>query len=439
MNKRIKLAAATATVAMAVVGFGAVAPARATAPIELTVWAMQGQPGEVTAAREEVGAFNAEQDAIHVTLQFKDNMGSTIDNTPTGNLADVFEFDGETLAHDVYGGKLAQLDGLVKKSTFSNELTSIKAEGTYSDGHSYSVSQYDSGLTLWGNKKMLKAAGINAPTTWQKAWTASQFTTVLAKLAKKSSGHKSIDFKENYGIGGGWAGYAFTDIVNSVGNHLVHYTRGVADKATGYMNAPKVAAALKTFVSWKKYSDPSTDDSAFTKGRVALAWVGHWATPGIVSALGKKNVELIPLPDFGQGTKSGQGSHSWAIGHDSPNKAAAATFLEYITTDKWILNLTAQNGAVPATKSSLNKNSDYAKGGLLYLYRSQLEASCGIKAPTKACVTVPRTITAGWPTINTAYSTAVKAAWDGANPQTALNTAAATIDQNLADNNNYTN
>ena len=440
MKKSIKIAAATATVAMAVAGFGAIAPASATSAVEITVWAMQGQPGEVTAAQQEVAGFNkAYAGKYHATLSFKDNMGTTLDSTNVGDLPDAFEFDGETLAHQVYNGKLAQLDGLVSKSTFANELTSIKAEGTYSDGHSYSVSQFDSGLTLWGNKAMLKAAGITAPTTWQKAWTASQFTTVLKKLAAKAPGGKAIDFKENYGIGGGWAGYAFTNIVNSVGNHLVHYNHGVADKATGYMNAPKVAAALKTFASWKKYSDPSNDDKAFTDGRVALAWVGHWAAPSIFSSLGRKNVELIPLPDFGQGTKSGQGSHSWAISAGSKHKTAAAVFLQFITSDKWILNLTKQNGAVPATKTSLNKNADYKKGGILYLYRSQLEASCGIAAPTKKCVTVPRTITAGWPTINTAYSTAVKAAWDGADPQTALDTAASTIDQNLSDNNNYIN
>lgn len=439
MNKRIKIAAAVASAAVAVAGFGAIAPASAAAPVEITVWAMQGQPGEVTAAQQEVAAFNAAGLGVHATLSFKDNMGGTLSSTNVGDLADAFEFDGETLANLVYNGKLAQLDGLVAKSTFANELSSIKAEGTYSDGHSYSVSQFDSGLTLWGNKTMLKAAGITAPTTWQKAWTAAEFTNVLKKLAAKAPGGKAIDFKENYGIGGGWAGYAFTAITNGVGNHLVHYSKGVANKASGYMNTSKVASALKTFVSWKKYSDPSSDDKAFTDGRVALAWVGHWAAPGIFSSLGRKNVQLIPLPNFGQGTKSGQGSHSWAIGAGSKHKVAAAKFLQFITSDKWILNLTKQNGAVPATKTALNKNADYKKGGILYLYRSQLEASCGIKAPTTKCVTVPRTITAAWPTINSAYSKAIGDAWDGTDPQTALNTAALTIDQNLSDNNYYIN
>jgi multiple sugar transport system substrate-binding protein len=312
-------------------------------------------------------------------------------------------------------------------------LVSIQSEGTYSDGKTYSVSQFDSGLSLWGNKSLLKAAGVSYPTTWDKAWTAAQFTTVLSKLAAKSKTKKAIDFKENYGIGGGWAGYAFTPIVNSTGTQLL--TTG---KAVGSLDTKAAAAALTTWASWKKYSDPSADDSAFTKKRVGLAWVGHWAAPGIKAALGKDAV-LIPLPNFGVGSKSGQGSHSWAIGAASSKKAAAATFLEYIMTDKWINNLTAQNGAVPGTKTALANNVDYAKGGLLELYGQQLAASCGSAKPTTKCVTVPRSITPAWPVINTAFSKAAQAIWDGGNAQAELTKAAKAIDQDNADNGGYKN
>jgi multiple sugar transport system substrate-binding protein len=429
MKKTTRVGAVAAAVALAVTTFTVPAHAAVT---ELTVWAMQGQDGEVKAAKEEVGAFNASQDNIHVTLQFKASMGDTLKNTNVNGLADVFEFDGETLGALVYDGKLAPLKGLVSASTISRQLTSIKAEGTASDGKTYSVSQFDSGLSLWGNKSMLKAAGVtNYPTTFNKAWTASQFTGVLKTLAAKAKGHKAIDMKENYGIGGGWAGYAFTPIINSAGNELVKN-----GKAVGSMNSAKAVAAMKVFASWKKYSDPSTDDSAFTKKRVALAWVGHWATPGIKAALGKDAV-LIPLPNFGNGSKSGQGSHSWAIGANSDKKAAAATFLNYIMTDKWILNLTEQNGAVPGTKTALAKNKDYAKGGLLELYGQQLAASCGSGAPTAKCVTVPRTISAAWPVINTQFSQAAQTIWDGGNAAAALTKAAKAIDQDYNDNNGY--
>ena len=431
--KKSKIFASVAAMALFATLFSA--HQASAAVTEITVWAMQGQDGEVKAAKEEVAAFNAVNDDIHVTLKFIADMGATLKATAVADLPEAFEFDGETLGYQVYNKKLLKLNGVISAATLKNELVSIQSEGTASDGNTYSVSQFDSGLTLWGNKAMLKAAGVTYPTTWDKAWTADQFTKVLAKLAAKSPTKKAIDMKENYGIGGGWAGYAFTPIINSSGTQLV----GKNGKAVGSLDTKAAAKAMATWASWKKYSDPSADDAAFTKKRVALAWVGHWATPGIKTALGKDAV-LIPLPDFGQGTKSGQGSHSWAIGAaTTTKKAAAAKFLEYIMTDKWINNLTAQNGAVPGTKTALANNKDYAKGGLLALYGEQLAVSCGGAVPTKKCVTVPRTISPAWPVINSTFSKAAQAIWDGGNAQAELTKAAKAIDQDNADNNGYKN
>ena len=431
MKKSIRATGLVAAAALAGVSLVSV-PAHA-ATTTITFWAMQGQTGEVNAAKQEVAAFNSIHDDIEVKLVFKDSMGTTLDATKADALPDVFEYDGETLAHLVYDGKLLKLNGVVAPATLNNALTSIKSQNTASDGNTYAVSQYDSGLTLWGNKAMLKAAGVSYPTTWDKAWTAAQFTDVLKKLAAKAPGKKAIDFKENYGIGGGWAGYAFTPIANSTGTQLLNSSKSKSAFATA-----KVAAALKTWASWKQFSDPSADDSAFTKKRVALAWVGHWAGPAIRTALGKDAV-LIPLPNFGAGSKSGQGSHSLAISSKTKNAAAAAKFLEFITQDQWINNLTKQNGAVPASKSALANNKDYAKGGLLALYGEQLAASCGEKVPTVKCVTVPRSITPAWPTINTEFSKAAQAIWDGGDALTALKKAAKAIDQNIADNGGYKN
>jgi len=411
------------------------APAHAAAT-SINVWAMCSEIGEVKAVKEQTEAFNtANAGKITANLLCKADMGKTISATPSRSLGDVFEFDGETLAFQVYNGKLAALDGVVSKATLNNELVSIQAQGKYKNRKTYSVSQYDSGLALYGSKSALAAAGVtNIPTTWDKAWTADEFTKVLEKLAAKASGGKAIDIKENYGIGGGWAGYGFAPIVNSAGYPLI----GSNGLAVGSLDAKPVVSAFEKFASWKKYVDPSADDKAFENKRVGLAWVGHWQAPAFKKSHGTDLV-VIPLPDFGQGTKSGQGSHSWALRSTitGAKKAAATAYLEFIMQDKWVLNTTDQNGAVPATKTALAKSTDYKKGGLLELYGQQLAASCGVAKPTKACVTVPRTISAAWPVINSTFSKAVAAIYGGADAQTELTKAAKAIDLDAKDNNYY--
>ncbi|MFN8190388.1 MAG: hypothetical protein U0R78_08080 [Nocardioidaceae bacterium] len=397
----------------------------------IQVWAQEGQEGEVQAAKDEVAAFNAEHSDIQaeLTLVPQATYGQTLSSTAVDALPDVYEFDGETAAALVYAGKLAPLADLVPQSVFDGELASIVAEGTV-NGEPYSVSQYDSGLALYGNKAMLADAGItDIPTKVGEEWTAQEFTDVLAKLAAKSPDGKALDIKEQYA--GTWPGYGFTPVVNSAGFPLVK-----DGKATGSLNAPAVADALTTVASWRQYVDPNADDKAFTDKRVALAWVGHWAYPANKDALGDDLV-VIPLPDFGIGTKSGQGSHSWGIGANSANKEAAATFLEFIMQDKWVDQITKANGAVPANTSVLAASELYGPGGDLELYGQQLALTCGSDDPTTACVTVPRTISPAWPVINQKFSDAFWAIYNGGDAQEELDKAAAAIDQDAADNNNY--
>ena len=217
---------------------------------------------------------------------------------------------------------------------------------------------------------------------------------------------KAIDLKEQYA--GTWPGYAFTPVVNSAGFPLIK-----DGKAEGSLNSPEVAAALSQIASWRQYVDPNADDKAFTDKRVGLAWVGHWAYGANKEALGEDLV-VIPLPDWGNGTKSGQGSHSWGIGANAANKEAGGKFLDFIMQDQWVDQITKANGAVPANKAVLAASELYGPGGDLELYGQQLALTCGSADPTPECVTVPRTISAAWPVINQKFSDAFWAIYGGA-------------------------
>jgi len=425
-------AVAAATLVLAGCASGGTTPDAGDGTGKITVWAQEGQAGEVQAAKDEVAAFNASQSDIvaELTLIPQATYGQTLASTKADALPDVFEFDGETLGALVYAGKLAPLDGFVDPATFDNELPSIVAEGTYSDGESYSVSQYDSGLALYGNKSMLNAAGItDIPTTIEEAWTVDEFEDAVVALAALSPEGKGLDIKEQYG--GTWPGYAFTPVVNSAGEPLVK--DGSAD---GAINAPEVVKALERFASWRQYVDPNADDKAFTQKRVGLAWVGHWTYNDHAAALGDDLV-LLPLPDFGNGTKSGQGSHSWGIGAKSKNAAAAGKFLDFIMADEAVIAVTDANGAVPGTTTALAESELYAPGGPLALYAEQLALTCGSDDPTPECVTVPRTISPAWPVINSKFSEAFWAIYGGADAQSELDKAAKAIDQDYGDNNGY--
>jgi multiple sugar transport system substrate-binding protein len=398
----------------------------------ISVWAHQGQTSEDTALQNAVKSFNSSQSAVKVDLKLipANDYTKTITATDASALPDVLEFDGPTMASFVYDSKLAPLSSYISDTTVANVTDAIKAQGTF-DGKLYGVGMYDSGLGIYGNKKLLDAAGVTYPTGPAGKWTAAQFTDAVKKLAAKDSDGKTLDIQEGNGLATEWGTYGFSPVVWSAGGSLLK-----DGKAAGALDTPAVASALKTFQSWKANVDPNTDGNAFAKGRVALSWVGHWMYPAYSKALGSDLV-VLPLPDFGNGPKTGQGSWGWGIGAGTKNAKASGLFLDYLLNDANIAAMTTANGAVPATRTALAKSELYKSGGPLQLFADQLAKPCGDTKITAACVAVTRPVSAGYPIVTAQFSTALSSVYAGGDPKAVLEKAARAIDQDYADNDGY--
>ena len=422
--------ALAAMAATSVAASAAIKTSKATE--DIVVWVHGGAtPAEKAAATTITDGFNASQSAVKATLKFVPDQQKVITATPADQLGDVIESDGEAMSANVYAKKLQPLNGLVSQAVLDNQTASVTAQNTFvGDGKRYEVSMFDSGIAFYGNKQLLNAAGVKFPTTWDKAWTVAQFNAALKALAGKDKDKKVLTVKENYGLAG-YSTYAFLPIISSAG-HLVLEN----GKARGALDNVAVVSAFKQVASWKKYSDPDADDKAFAKKRVALAWVGHWVYNDYKKALGK-NLVVIPLPNFGVGAKSGQGSLAWGISAGTKKAKSAAAYLDYALSDASVKTMTDANAAPPGTKTVTAASKLYKPGGPLALYATSLAKSCGNNAPTKSCVAVPRTISAGWPSINANAGAAMNSIWTGANAQSALTKAAKAIDQDFTDNDGY--
>ncbi|MEU8845645.1 sugar ABC transporter substrate-binding protein [Streptomyces sp. NPDC048564] len=398
----------------------------------ISVWAHQGQASETAALQNAVKSFNSSQNDVKAELKLipENDYTKTITATDPSELPDVLEFDGPTMANFVYNSKLAPLDDYVSAKTLGNATDAIKAQGEIGGKH-YGLGMFDSGLGMYANKKLLDAAGVKYPTSVDDAWTAEEFGKALKALKAEDSDGKVLDISEQYGLAAEWGTYGFSPIVWSAGGALLK-----DGKAEGALDSPKVVSAMKTFQSWKTYVDPNTDGNAFAKGKVPLSWVGHWNYPAYSEALGDDLV-VLPLPDFGNGPKTGQGSWAWGIGADSKNGKAAGTFLDYLLNDTNVGAMTKANGAVPATRTALAKSELYKEGGPLQLFADQLARPCGDSDIDASCVAVTRPVTAGYPTITAKFNTALNSIYGGADPEEALQKAARAIDRDFADNAGY--
>ena len=401
-------------------------PNQASEEGTIQVWVHSGQEAERQTIEQQAERFNASQDEIAVKLTFipEGSYDAQIQAASrSGDLPCVLEFDGPFVYNYVWQGNLIPIEDLLSEKIRKELLPSIIEQGTYK-GRLYSVGTFDSGLGLYGRRSQLEAAGVRIPTGNEDAWTAQEFNQALAALASKDPDGQVLDLKLNYQ--GEWFTYAFSPIIQSAGGDLIN--RSDYQSADGVLNNKQAVAAMEQVQSWieKGYVAPNLDDAAFTSGRVALAWGGHWNYQNYAKAAGDDLV-VLPLPDFGTGSKTGQGSWNWGITTKCQDPQGAMGFLEFLLQTDQVLAMTNANGAVPATQSAIARSKLYAEGRPLHLFSSQL-------LPGK---TVPRPQTPAYPVITSAFQQAFADIRNGLEVKTALDRAVATIDQDIKDNQGY--
>ncbi len=402
-------------------------PAPATGVTVLEVWAHAGQAAERATLQQQVDRFNRQQPGAQVRLTFipERSYNAQVQAAAiAGDLPDVLEFDGPFLYNYVWQGHLIPLETLLATDLQADLLQSIRTQGSYHD-HFYGIGTFDSGLGLFARRSLLQQAGIeDLPRHPQDAWPVAQFTALLDALASVDPDGAVLDLKFNYPDE--WFTYAFSPLIQSAGGDLIN--RADYQSARDVMNGPAAVSAMQRLQAWINQGrvDPNVDDAAFTTGRVALSWAGHWEYQRYRKAWGDDLV-MLPLPDFGTGSRTGQGSWVWGITRYCEHPRAAADFLEYLLQPEQVLAMANANGAVPATVTAIEQSELYRADGPLHLFAVQLNEGYA----------VPRPQTPAYPVISNAFRRAFADIRDNDDVRAALDRAVQVIDRDIRDNRGY--
>ena len=335
------------------------------------------------------------------------------------------------MASFVYNGKMAPLKDSVSGETLVNQTDSIKSQNTV-DEAVYGVGMMNAGLALWGNKKLLDSAGVDYPTTPEKAWTAEEFTGVLDKLAAVVPGGKPLDLSEQYGFAGEWGTCCSAGpVIWSGGGTMLK-----DNKAAGALDSDANVKSLTQFASWKKYTDPNADGLAFTE-RTRRPELGgpldlpHVQGPGM-------RFGLHSAAQLRQGNQNCLRNLCLGHGRHVQERHRGGKFLDHLMSDESVRTYTDANGAPPATKTALAASALYGPGKQLQLLGDQLSKACGTEDQINGtCVSVTRPVTAGYPVVTDQVGKAEAAIYAGKDAKEALSAAARAIDQNFADNDGY--
>ena len=390
----------------------------------IEIWWHEGAESEVVTVQEFVEEFNSSQDEVtaELTLIPEADYASALSGAAaSGDLPDVVDMDASFAFNYAWSGDLQPIDSCLTDEVRGDLLPSIVEQGTYAD-RLWAVGMFDSGLGMYGLRSALEEAGANVPEAPEDAWTAEEFAEVLASL-RESGYQQPLDVKKNYGQG---EYYSFLNqpFVWSAGGDLLNEEGTSAD---GELNTEAVVEAFTHVQQWhtEGYVDDNEDDAAFVSGRSALSMAGHWELNRYSEEFGDDLV-VMPLPDFGEGTRSGQGSWQWAVGADA-DPDAAWSFIEFTLQPEQNERMSEAAGALPSRASVAEGTEKYGPGGLAELFRIQLEDGH----------TVPRPPHPAYPTISAAFNQAIQDIIDGADVQASLDAAVATIDADIEDNEGY--
>jgi len=335
------------------------------APVKIMLWSsLTG--GKAKTFDAQVAKFNANQQDVQLQVVHQGNYSALREKVVAAvsakNLPQLLVVDYLDVAFYAQQGLLANLDTILPKDVVSDYFPSLLADLKY-DGHLYAVPYNRSTQGMYMNMDLLRKAGIKeAPKTW------TEFRAQAEQLAKAMGK-------------GYYYGYAFFHQFLFDG---IAYTWG-AQVATPdgkvMLNAPEIVDMMTYFR--KMYTDGllamqpvliggfEEQNGAFIQGNVASVFQTTSFTPTAVDLL-KFDWQFVPLPagKGGNAITIGGGNIAITSSASPAEVAAAAQFLQYITSSDIASEFYMQTGNLPVRKSVLSrsdiiefhkKNPNYAR------------------------------------------------------------------------------
>ena len=391
---------------------------------EIEIWWHENIEAEIEAIETFVDDFNASQDEVTATLTLvpeEDYHLELLNAAAAGNLPDVIDADASYAFQYAWTENIQPIDTCINDELLDELLPSVVEQGTYAD-RLWGLGMFDSGLGMFAYGPALEEVGARIPAHPDEAWTIDEFSDILADL-RAAGWEQPLDVKLNYGLDEFFS-YAYQPFVWSAGADIISPDFDTTD---GYLNSDEAVEALSHPQDWMEqgYIHPNEDDAAFVDGEAAVSLVGHWEYTRYDEALGDDLV-LAPLPDFGEGTRSAQGSWQWTVNAES-DADAAWSFIEFTLQPEQQEHLAATTDPVPARTEVADASERWGPGGDLELLRVQLEEG----------YTVPRPPHPAYPRISEAFNEAIRDIYDGIDVREALEVAVEEIDADLEANEGY--
>jgi multiple sugar transport system substrate-binding protein len=373
-----------------------------TTPTTLTWWAWAPQDKQL------VSAFEKLYPAIKINLV--NNGSGTTEYTKLQNaikagsgIPDIAQIEYYAAPQFALSGSLANLanDGLSSdQSLFSTAVW----DSVNVNGELVGLPQDTGPMTLWYNEAIFKKYDLTVPTTW------AQYVADAKKLhaANPKEYITSDSGDPGFTTSMIWAAGGHPYVTSGTKNVTINFSSDAGTQKFENMWSPLITGGLLSQIpGWS-----SQWYTGLANGTIATLVTGGWMgvdlESGVTGAKGNWRVAPIPQYTAGSTATSENGGSSDAVLSASKNQAAAAAFVQWISTGQGA-QISANSGDFPAETSILNSSS----------FQDQAPSYFGGQQINKVLATASSNVLPGWNYLpfqvyaNSIYSTTAGQAYVG--------------------------
>jgi multiple sugar transport system substrate-binding protein len=376
-------------------------------PVEIQLWHYFSGP-DGPWFEKVVSDFNASQSKIKVVSQMvprEELLKQYTIGLVGGNLPDIGMVDNPEHASFAAMGLFLDISDKIKGWEGDGKFFKGPWKSCVYNGKVYGVPHNSNCLALYYNEDMLKAAGVQPPTTW------SELETAAKKLTKP-----------------GVFGLAICAIGNEEGTFQYLPWLLSSGATIEKLNSPESIKSLtfltglikKGYMSNEVINWTQADvEKQFATGRAAMMVNGPWNLSAVKTDAPNMNWYLAKIPKD-KVYSSVLGGENFGIIANSKHPAEAWEFLKYMSRPDVMENFAKNAGKFPPRADVMNGSTYWKSDRLLKVFTEQMEYA------------MPRGPHPKWPEISSAIYTAFQEAFTMTKtPEQALQDAQNKVDKAL--------